>query len=67
VRFRFHCALGHDTYCVGNGAKAVIISTDIFGWRFPNARAIADQYAAAGYSVFIPATIADSDVADPNV
>jgi dienelactone hydrolase len=53
---------GADVYCVGSGEKAIIISTDIFSWRFPNIRAIADQYAAAGYSVYIARTINEGDV-----
>jgi len=55
---------GTDAYCVGSGEKAIVISTDIFSWGFPNTRAVADQYAAAGYSVYIARTIDKGDEPD---
>lgn len=50
---------GHPCYVVGSGSKAIILCTDIFGWRFPNARLVAEQYAAAGFTVLIPDYIAE--------
>lgn len=50
---------GYPCYVVGSGSKAIILCTDIFGWRFPNARAVSEQYAAAGFTVLIPDYIAE--------
>eukprot|EP00898_Chlorokybus_atmophyticus_P007805 jgi/Chlat1/8025/Chrsp7S07763 len=38
----------------GHGKVGVILVTDIFGWEFPNARKIADRFAAAGFVVAMP-------------
>lgn len=37
---------GIDTYVTGEGEKALIIVTDIFGWRWKNMRGVADQVRA---------------------
>jgi len=37
-----------------SSAKTVIFITDIFGFNFPNVRLLADNYAAAGFTVYIP-------------
>jgi dienelactone hydrolase len=48
------------TYVTGPGEgtpeKGIIIFiTDIFGWKFPNSRLLADKYAKkGGYTVYIP-------------
>jgi len=55
---------GADVYCVGSSDKAIVISTDIFSWRFANNRAITDQFAAAGYAVFMPRIINAGDEPD---
>jgi dienelactone hydrolase len=38
----------------GQRSKSVVILTDIFGWKFPNVRLLADNYAKAGFAVYIP-------------
>lgn len=35
-------------------AKSVVFLTDIFGWKFQNVRLLADNYAKAGFYVYIP-------------
>ena len=35
-------------------AQTVIFIVDIFGWKFPNVRLLADQYAKAGFYCYIP-------------
>jgi len=55
-----------DVYVTGNGEKAIIIITDIFGWRFANMRGVADQYAAGGFTVYIPSVINDGEDAHPD-
>jgi dienelactone hydrolase len=36
------------------GKQAVIIATDVFGWSLPNARLIADAFAAHGFLTVVP-------------
>ncbi|KAF2090640.1 dienelactone hydrolase family protein-like protein [Saccharata proteae CBS 121410] len=38
----------------GSKAKSIIFIVDIFGYEFPNVRLLADNYAAAGFYVYIP-------------
>ncbi|KAL9052644.1 MAG: hypothetical protein Q9162_005271 [Coniocarpon cinnabarinum] len=38
----------------GSKAKTVIILCDIFGWKLTNTRLLADQYAKAGFYVYLP-------------
>jgi dienelactone hydrolase len=49
---------GLDTYISepegGSTAKSVIFLVDIFGWKFPNVRLLADNYAKAGLYCYIP-------------
>jgi len=49
---------GLDTYISepegGSTAKTVIFLVDIFGWKFPNIRLLADDYAKAGFYCYIP-------------
>jgi len=49
---------GLDTYIAepegGNTAKSIIFLVDIFGWKFPNVRLLADNYAKAGFYCYIP-------------
>jgi len=35
-------------------AKTILFITDIFGWDTPNARLLADEYAKAGFYVYVP-------------
>jgi len=35
-------------------AKSIIFLTDIFGWEFQNVRLLADNYAQAGFYVYVP-------------
>ncbi|KZF24801.1 dienelactone hydrolase family protein-like protein [Xylona heveae TC161] len=35
-------------------AKSVVILTDVFGWQLKNVRLLADNYAKAGFHVYIP-------------
>ncbi|KAJ3160020.1 hypothetical protein HDU86_001285 [Geranomyces michiganensis] len=34
--------------------KAVIVLSDVFGWKYPNTRILADRFAAQGYTAFLP-------------
>ncbi|KAJ3178920.1 hypothetical protein HDU87_003187 [Geranomyces variabilis] len=34
--------------------KAVILLSDVFGWKYPNTRILADRFALAGYTAFLP-------------
>ena len=46
---------GIDCYSVGDSSSAVVlISTDVFGHRFPDVQLIANELAAAGFHVVIP-------------
>lgn len=38
----------------GSKAKTIIFIVDIFGWEFKNARLLADNYAKAGFYVYLP-------------
>jgi len=38
----------------GSKSKSVVIISDIFGWELKNTRLFADQYAKAGFYVFVP-------------
>ncbi|KAK5129156.1 hypothetical protein LTR08_003797 [Meristemomyces frigidus] len=38
----------------GDKTKTVIFLVDIFGWRLPNVRLLADTYAAQGFTAYIP-------------
>jgi dienelactone hydrolase len=35
-------------------AKSIVFITDIFGWKFKNVRLLADNYAKAGFTCYIP-------------
>src|SRR5690242_11743471 len=50
---------GLDVYIAepegGSTARSVIFVTDIFGWKFPNVRLLADHYAKeGGFYCYIP-------------
>ncbi|KZT52814.1 alpha/beta-hydrolase [Calocera cornea HHB12733] len=38
----------------GSKAKTILFIADIFGWNTPNARLLADEYANAGFYVYVP-------------
>jgi len=38
----------------GDKSKTVVFLVDIFGWKLPNVRLLADEYAAAGFTAYIP-------------
>ncbi|KAK0325993.1 hypothetical protein LTR82_002738 [Friedmanniomyces endolithicus] len=38
----------------GDKTKTVVFLVDIFGWTLPNVRLLADSYAAAGFTAYIP-------------
>jgi len=38
----------------GSTSKTVIFLSDVFGWKFPNVRLLADEYAKAGFYCYIP-------------
>jgi len=38
----------------GSKAKTILFISDIFGWDTPNARLLADEYAKAGFYVYVP-------------
>ena len=46
----------NNTYVTGNDQDAaVLMVTDLYGWRFANIRLLADHYAEeAGVTVFVP-------------
>jgi len=35
-------------------SKSIVLITDIFGWKLPNTRLCADEYAKAGFYVYVP-------------
>ena len=45
-------------------ARTVIFLVDIFGWKFPNVRLLADNYAKAGFYCYIP-DVHEGDSLDP--
>ncbi|KAF1845918.1 alpha/beta-hydrolase [Cucurbitaria berberidis CBS 394.84] len=49
---------GLDTYVAepssGSNAKVVVFIVDIFGWKLPNVRLLADSYAKAGFTAYVP-------------
>ncbi|GAP83984.1 putative dienelactone hydrolase family protein [Rosellinia necatrix] len=47
---------GNDSYVTGDAQDAaVLLVHDLFGWRYPNARLLADHYAReAGVTVYLP-------------
>jgi dienelactone hydrolase len=46
----------NDTYVTGTDSQAaVLVISDLFGWKFPNIRLLADHYASeASATVFVP-------------
>lgn len=51
---KFETVFGLDTYVSGSGALSVVILTDIYGHKYNNVLLIADEFAKAGYLVYIP-------------
>ncbi|KAH9827243.1 Dienelactone hydrolase family, partial [Teratosphaeria destructans] len=47
-------------------SKTVVFLTDIFGYKLPNIRLLADEYAAQGFTAYIP-DILDGDALDPTL
>lgn len=45
--------------------KAVVFLVDIFGWTLPNIRLLADNYAKAGFTAYIP-DVHEGDSLDPS-
>jgi dienelactone hydrolase len=49
---------GLDTYVSEPSSKSTskssVFITDIFGWKFKNVRLLADEYAKAGFTCYIP-------------
>lgn len=49
---------GLDTYISEpegkSTAKSIVFLVDIFGWKFPNVRLLADNYAKSGFYCYIP-------------
>ncbi|KAK6429759.1 hypothetical protein LTR95_014091 [Oleoguttula sp. CCFEE 5521] len=45
--------------------KTVIFLVDIFGWKLPNTRLLADSYARAGFTAYIP-DVHDGDSLSPS-
>ncbi|KAF2014722.1 dienelactone hydrolase family protein-like protein [Aaosphaeria arxii CBS 175.79] len=49
---------GLNTYVAepenGSKEKSIVFLVDIFGWTFPNVRLLADSYAKAGFTAYIP-------------
>ncbi|KAF2849029.1 dienelactone hydrolase family protein-like protein [Plenodomus tracheiphilus IPT5] len=56
-----------NTYITGdNRERAILIITDIFGWKLPNIRIIADHYAKeANATVYVP-DLFEGEVVDPD-
>ncbi|KAJ3341682.1 hypothetical protein HDU93_004316 [Gonapodya sp. JEL0774] len=44
----------------GSKEHSVLICHDIFGWKMPNTRLVADAIAKEGFAVFVPAPAADA-------
>ncbi|KAK5123950.1 hypothetical protein LTR85_002147 [Meristemomyces frigidus] len=38
----------------GDKTRTIVFLVDIFGWKLPNVRLLADEYAAAGFTAYIP-------------
>lgn len=57
---------GHGCYVAepSNGSKkrTLIFLTDIFGYKLPNTRLLADEYAKAGFTVYVPDILSDDPV-----
>ncbi|KAK1061857.1 hypothetical protein LTR12_017261 [Friedmanniomyces endolithicus] len=49
----------------GDKTKTVVFLVDIFGWTLPNVRLLADSYAAAGFTAYIP-DVHSGDSIDPS-
>ncbi|KAI7716832.1 dienelactone hydrolase family protein-like protein [Hortaea werneckii] len=49
----------------GDKSKTVVFLADIFGWELPNTRLLADEYAAAGFTAYIP-DVHSGDSLDPS-
>jgi len=47
---------GLQSYVTGNESsrRIIVFGTDVFGWRLPNARILADEYAAKDFWVVVP-------------
>ncbi|KAH9840287.1 dienelactone hydrolase [Rhodofomes roseus] len=47
---------GLQSYVTGDetSQRIIVFGTDIFGWRLPNARILADEYAAKNFWVVVP-------------
>jgi len=48
---------GLDVYVTGdpaNKSKTILFVTDVFGYHLPNAQILADEYAKAGFFVYMP-------------
>jgi len=50
--------VGLDTYIAksdsGSKAKTIVLISDILGWTLPNLQLLADEYAKAGFYVYVP-------------
>lgn len=50
----YHCYVAKPATA---STKTVVIATDVFGYKLPNVRLIADNFAKHGFNVFIPNTL----------
>lgn len=54
---------GFDAYVVGDSdSRFIVIATDIYGYKYNNVRLVADQFAKAGYKVYVPDILNDDPV-----
>lgn len=59
---------GLDTYVTGadkSDSRVIVILTDIYGHKFNNTLLVADEFAKAGYKVFIPDILKGDPIVGP--
>lgn len=63
VQGKLETIYGLDTYVVGSSdSRFIVLATDIYGHKYNNARLVADQFAKAGYKVYVPDILNDDPV-----
>jgi len=56
---------GLPTYVTGDvkdKAKTIVFLHDVWGWKIPNTRLLADEYASNGFYVMVPDLVADDTI-----
>ncbi|KAJ3119268.1 hypothetical protein HK098_005621 [Nowakowskiella sp. JEL0407] len=62
----FNCYVARANESGKPTENAVLLITDVFGWKLPNARFVADTYASEGLDCYIP-DLHDEDSISPQV